>query len=309
MPKQKFALAVDLGATNIRVAVVNADGKILAHERAATPHEGKSSRVVVDRIIEMAKRVLEKNKTYGKIAGVGIASCGPLDYKKGGANPANLPFDFIPLIEPLKQAFHVPTVLHNDANAAALGEWRFGVGRGKQNIVYVTLSTGIGAGVIVDGHVLFGATGNAAEVGHMTVDTTYNFPCGCGRGVGHWEGYCSGKNMPKFFEHWKKRENKKIDFSARTTKHIFAAAKQKNPVALEFLDVIHRMNARAISNILVAYDPELITIGGSVAHHNGAVILAGIKKYTEHYLKVPPLHITKLGEDIALLGATAAILK
>jgi len=161
----------------------------------------------------------------------------------------------------------------------------------------------------VDGHVLFGATGNAVEVGHMTVDTTYNFPCGCGQGVGHWEGYCSGKNMSKFFEYWKKQENKQVDFSVQTTKHIFDAAKQKSQTALEFLDIIHRINARAISNILVTYDPELITIGGSVALHNGTVILAGIKKYTEHYLKVPPIHITKLGEDITLLGAAAAVLK
>ena len=151
MQKQKFALAVDLGATNIRVAIVNADGKILAHEQAATPQEGKNGHIVTDRIIDLAKNIFKKNKTHVKIAGIGIASCGPLDYKKGGANPANLPFNFIPLIEPLKRAFHVPTILHNDANAAVMGEWRFGAGRGKKNIVYITLSTGIGAGAIVDG--------------------------------------------------------------------------------------------------------------------------------------------------------------
>lgn len=305
----KYALAVDVGATNVRVAIVNAEGEMICHERTATPQEGKSGRVVTDRIIEIAKRLLEKNKVHGKIAGIGIASCGPLDYKKGGTNPANLPFSFISLIEPLKKAFRVQVALHNDANAAALGEWRFGAGKGRKNIVYITLSTGIGAGAIVDGHLLFGATGNAVEVGHMVIDTHYNFPCGCGRGVGHWEGYCSGKNMPRFFEYWKEREHKKVNFSAQTAKHIFDAAKKNEPTAAAFLDIIHHMNARAISNILIAYDPELITIGGSVALHNPSVILTGIKKYIEHYLKVPPIQITKLGEDITLLGAAAAVLK
>lgn len=303
----KYAFAVDLGATNVRVGLVSSAGKIIAKVRDKTPKHGKNGAVISQRIIEMIREIM-KGYPDAHPAGIGISSMGPLDYKRGGPlHSPNISFDFIPLVEPLRKKFSLPVFLLNDANAAVLGEQRFGAGKNKKNLVYITISTGIGGGAIVDGKLLLGKSGNAAEVGHMIVDTTYGFPCSCKKGVGHWEGCASGRNMPKFFQVWAKARRKKIAMMPHTAKEVFDNVQSGNIVAREFLDVLHRVNARAISNVIVAYDPELITIGGSVMLMNGPILLAGIKKYVDRYLKTQEIRVTRLGDDIALLGAAAAV--
>lgn len=305
--KNQYALAIDLGATNVRVALVSRSGKIVAKVKDKTPKHRKNGAVISQRIIEMICLLMAEH-TDMRPAGIGISSIGPLDYTRGGplASP-NIPFEFVPLAEPLRKKFAMPVSLLNDANAAVLGEQRFGAGKNKKNLVYITISTGIGGGAIVDGKLLLGKSGNAGEIGHMIVDTTYALACSCTKGVGHWEGNASGRNMPKFFRVWAKARGKKVTMMPRTAKDIFDNARSGNAAACEFLDVLHRVNARAISNIIVAYDPELITIGGSVMLMNGPTLLAGIKKYIDRYLKTPEIRVTRLGDDIALLGAAAAV--
>lgn len=304
--KQKYAIAIDLGASNVRVALLSRDGKILQRIGEPTAKEGDSGSVVTKQIVRLIHSLLDKAKPI-HAKGIGIASIGPLDYKRGGPTRSpNVPFAFIPLVKPLQKEFSMPVLLHNDANAAALGEKHFGAGKNTENLVYITLSTGIGGGAIIDGSLLLGKSGNAAEVGHMIVDTTYQLRCTCGKGIGHWEGLASGRNIPKFFQTWAKATNKEVP-PFHSAKDIFQEAKRGNAIVLAFLEELAKVNAHAISNIIVAYDPELITIGGSVALHNKEVIIQGIKKYVDHYLKVPKIQITKLGEDIGLLGAAAAV--
>lgn len=306
---KKLAIAVDLGASNIRVALVSKEGKILKKEREKTKKEGKTGSVVTKQIIALISNIIAQ-KPRNNIFGIGISSIGPLDYNKGGPmNSPNVPYKFIPLVEPLKKTFSlpVPVCLYNDANAAALGEKYFGAGKNVNNLVYITISTGIGGGAIVDGKLLFGRGGNAAEMGHLIVDTTYNLLCTCRKGIGHWEALASGTNLPRFFRVWQEHAGKKDTIQTQTAKEIFDLAHKKNAIAIEFLDELSKVNARAISNIIAAYDPELISIGGSVALHNPSFILNGINTYVDHYLKVPKIQITKLGDDIGLLGTASAV--
>lgn len=303
----QYALAVDLGATNVRVGLVSSAGKIVAKIKDKTPKHGKNGRVIAEKIIEMIGGVLAAHRDARPV-GMGISSLGPLDYKRGGPlHSPNIPFAFVPLVEPLRRKFSLPVFLLNDANAAALGERRFGAGKGKKNLVYITISTGIGGGAIVDGKLLIGATGNAAEVGHMIADTTYHIRCSCKKGIGHWEGLASGRNIPRFFKVWAGARGKEITVMPAAAKDVFDRVRSGNAMAREFLEELHRVNARAISNIIVAYDPELITIGGSVMLMNAPLLLSGIKKYVDHYLKTPDIRATRLGDDIALLGAAAAV--
>lgn len=302
------AIAVDLGATNVRVALVSRNGEIVAKMKDKTPKHGKNAMVIPEKICEMIGLVMAKHP-HARSAGIGISSMGPLDYKRGGPlYSPNIPFRFVPLVEPLRKQFSLPVYLLNDANAAVLGEQRFGAGKKKKNLVYITISTGIGAGAIADSTLILGRSGNAAEIGHMIVDTTYNLRCSCGKGVGHWEGYASGRNIPRFFKIWAKMNQKKASGGVRDAKDIFDRARSKDAVALEFLDALNRLNARAISNCIVAYDPELITIGGSVMLLNEPLLLLGMKKYVDRYLKIPDIRVTRLGDDVGLLGAAAAVL-
>lgn len=307
-----YALAVDLGATNVRTALISSDGRIIHKIKNLTPKQGKSGRVISDAIAKMIGLLLAAHPDIKRtdIAGIGISSMGPLDYRRGGPiHSPNIPFDFVPLVTPLRNIFSLPVYLYNDANAAVMGEQYFGAGKKKKNLVYVTISTGIGAGVIIDNNLLLGKSGNAAEIGHTAVDSSYQLPCTCKKGMGHWEGYASGRNIPRFFHVWAKTKNKTIDAMPREAKDIFDRANAGNTRTLNFLDELHRINARAISNIIVAYDPELITIGGSVMLENAPLLLGGIRTYVDTYLPLPEIRVTKLGQDIGLLGAAAVVFK
>ena len=301
----KFAMAIDLGASNVRVAIVSLTGNIVSKVKEQTIKEGREGIAVTKQIIRLSEAVLDAIQR-SNLCGIGISSIGPLDYQKGGPlNSPNIPFSFIPLVRPLKNHYNLPVYLLNDGNAAVLGEKKFGAGKKTKNLVYITLSTGIGGGAIVDGNLLYGKGGNAAEVGHILVDTSYNILCSCKKGYGHWEGLASGNNIPRFFEYWIKKEKQKTDFEVRETKDIFKALKEGNSLALGFVNELSKINAHALSTIIVAYDPELITLGGSVALNNPGSILGGIMKYLDHYLPLPIIEITKLGEDITLLGAAS----
>ena len=305
--KQRVAIAIDLGASNLRIALVSANGSIIAKIKAQTSKEGATGSVITHQIIGLVRLLLQETETK-RIKGIGISSIGPLNYKRGGPEHSpNIPFPFVPLVQPLEKEFSSPVLLLNDCNAAVLGEKYFGAGKNVKNLVYATISTGVGGGAIVDGNLLLGKGGNAAEVGHFIVDSLYNIPCTCQKGIGHWEGLASGRNIPRFFETWLKATNKTSLFIPKEAKDVFDAAKNGNSTAQEFLEELSRVNARAISNIIAAYDPELITLGGSVVLNNPRVILEGIKKYVEHYLAVPRIIITLLKEDITLMGAAAGV--
>jgi len=311
-PKQQHVLAIDLGATNVRAALVSSRGTIVRKIQRGTDRSGKDGAAVTTQIIEMVEGLLRAARAErddrASIAGIGISSIGPLDYLRGGPTSSpNVPYSFISLVKPLEKRFRLPVTFLNDANAAVIGEQRFGAGKGIKNLVYITISTGIGGGAIVDNKLLFGRSGNAAEVGHLVVDTAYNLPCTCGKGAGHWEGYASGRNIPRFFHAWLAEKKQNAPFQYQEAKDIFLHARKQDPAALVFLDELARVNARAISSVIVAYDPELITLGGSVALGNSRALIGGVEKYADRYLPLPKIKITSLGEDISLLGAAAAV--
>ena len=170
----EFYVAVDVGATRIRVSYGNEKGlkeKIVEFTNKNQGPEGISTQ-----IIRMIKEL-----NVSRIAAIGIGSAGPLNIKTGQlVNAHNFPFERISLVDPISKAFDKPVLLVNDCSAAVLGEHVFGAGKGLNNIVYITLSTGIGGGAIVDEHLLIGKDGNAVEIGHLTIDPNSSLICGCG---------------------------------------------------------------------------------------------------------------------------------
>ena len=153
-----------------------------------------------EKLIEQFTRLIKNvaGDKLSEVQAIGVGSIGPLDVRKGVIlNPSNAPFRNVPVVEMLSEEFKLPAYILNDCNAAVLGEKVFGAGKNFDNIFYVTLSSGIGGGAIVDGVLLLGKDGNAVEVGHTVVDLEGKLECGCGA-RGHWEAYCSGRNIPKF---------------------------------------------------------------------------------------------------------------
>ena len=314
----EYVLAVDLGATNIRVALGTRDGKILSKVKEKTVRHG-DEHAIANQIVKIINKHFFHAIRYS--LGLGIGSIGPLDLEKGKiVNPANLPFKTVKLKEPLEEKLGLEVKILNDAVAAVWGEKVYGLGRNVRNLVYVTLSTGIGAGVIVDDHLLIGKDGNAHEVGHIVVDFNGTMRCGCGK-LGHWEAYASGRNIPKYVAHLVRTKfsqllstsslKKYFDEGMLTAEILFREAKSNDPLALRIVEEIGKINAAGFASIINAYDPELITIGGAIALNNSELVLKYLTKYLDLYVlnRKPEIKITPLGEDIVLYGALALIVK
>jgi glucokinase len=305
--ENNLAIAVDIGGTNLRTAIIDEKGKIIAKNSAKTIQKGKSGQVVANQVIDEIRKLIGETGIK-KFKGIGVSVAGPVDLRKGASvNMPNINFKTIPVIAPIKKIFRLPVNLLNDCNAGALGEKYFGVGRKSDNLVYITISSGVGGGAIVDGRLLLGKDQSAVEVGHMTVETEYNLLCTCGKGRGHWEAYASGNSIPKFFKIWANRNHLETEFPS-SAKDIFDAVRKKDKIELKFMEELGKINGRGISNVIAAYDPEIIVFSGAVALGNGEIILKYAKKYVDKFLRIAQLKISSLGENAPLLGAAVSIL-
>jgi len=301
-------VAVDIGATNIRVALGDVRSLKVKHSEATDRLSGPEG---VPRQIARMIRSLG-----GDPAAIGVGSIGPLDVNKGaiGATP-NFAFKHIPIVAPLREEFGVPVQIMNDCNAAVIGEHLYGAGKRLDNIFYVTLSTGLGGGAIVDGKPLSGKDGNAPEIGHLTLDPDSELVCGCGC-RGHWEAYCSGANIPKYARVLLRDKDPKggllskmtgSDLGKLTSEMIFDAAKKRDRDAIFVVEQVGKMNAIGFANIVNAFDSELITVGGSVVLNNPELVIDPIKKDIDKHLinRKPDIRLTPLGADVVLFGGLA----
>jgi glucokinase len=317
---RRLAIGVDVGGTNVRIVLGNEKGQILTKFSEKT-EKNKGSEGISNQIIKMIHSLQKENPDAEKAVGIGIGSAGPLDLKKGGLmKPTNIPFDFVPLVEPLKDALKLPTYLLNDCAAAVVGEKHFGAGKGHSNVVYVTISTGIGGGVYVDDHLLTGKDGNAHEIGHFTIDSDGRLQCGCGK-RGHWEAYCAGRGIPNFvrllIEEKKPKELKgslllkavNNDLGQLTAKTVFDAVKADDPLSISLVEEIGVLNAIGFACVIDAYDPSIITVGGAVALNNADLVIAPIKKYVGDHARnrLPEIFLTPLGEYVVAHGALGMV--
>ena len=309
-------VGVDLGATNVRAAVADDEGDVLAVHRADTPN-GPTGIAVTEAVLECIREACEAaGVDPATVRAAGIGSIGPLDLAEGAVdNPANLPdtIDRIPLTGPVGELVDSDRVyLHNDTVAGVIGE-RYYSDRNPDDMVYLTISSGIGAGVCVDGEVLAGWDGNAGEVGHMVVDPQGRRTCGCGR-EGHWEAYCSGNNIPKYARLLAEDGGRfdtdlpldDPDFSAVD---VFASAGE-DEFADHVVEQVAHWNALGVANVAQAYAPLVVYVGGAVALNNESLVVDPIRERIGDLVfnNVPDVQLTNLGDDVVLKGAIASAL-
>jgi len=308
---------VDLGATNVRAAVADESGVVLGVERRATPR-GPTGIDVTEAVLGTLRAACaDVGVDPADVAAAGIASIGPLDLADGTVEgPANFPDSVgtIPLVGPVSKLIDSESVyLHNDTVAGVIGE-RFHADSTPDDMAYVTISSGIGAGVAVDGEVLEGWDGNAGELGHMVVDPQGRRTCGCGRD-GHWEAYCSGNNIPEYAR-MLADEDPGVDtalplsdaeFSARD---VFECADSGDEFASYVVDQVGFWNAVGMTNLVQAYAPLVVYVGGAVALNNPEAVLDPIRDHLEGgvFNNVPQVRLTTLGDDVVLKGAIASAL-
>lgn len=313
-------IGIDVGGTKILGVRMTREGKIAAQVRKPTrASEGPGA--VIERIAAMIEELTPKR---GKITGIGVGIPGPADPMKGVVyNPPNLPdWDAVPLRDILEKRLgtgkETPIVLANDANAAALAEFKFGAGaqrktregREIKHLVYLTVSTGIGGGVIIDGRMLVGSSGLAAELGHMVIDA-YGPRCYCG-GVGHFEAMASGTALARegYMVVASPRPTSMSDAvggdpSKVTAEVVVQAAQQGDAAALELMEREGYLVGIGVVNCVHIFNPDLIVIGGGVS--NAGDLLFNPVRTTAEEKIMPAYRGTFEIVPAALMGTSGAL--
>jgi glucokinase len=305
----QYVIGVDLGGTQLRAALVAADGTIIVHERSRTFIE-QGPTAVIARMLRMISRVREALPASGDLLGIGVGAPGPLTPETGIVYaPPYMPGWYnIQLRDAVAEPTGLPVMIDNDANVAALAEWRFGAGIGTRHLVYITVSTGIGGGVIIDGRLLLGRLGAAAELGSIILDAN--------RGM-TWEELASGTALglaaaaampahPTSLLHCLAAP------ASVTAAHVARAAADGDTLARSLMDHEAQLLGMGFASILHIFSPELLLVGGSVALENPDLMaqareIAYRRVLVDLYREVPILP-PSLGEQAGVLGAAALVL-
>ena len=287
---QSLLLGVDIGGTKCAVVVATPDGTILHRASEPTLSGQRSPREVLEQLSAMARTlVAQANATLADVKGVGVSCGGPLDTKTGVIHaPPNLPdWQNVPVKAFFENALGLPTVVDNDANATALAEWRFGAGQGAKNLVFLTMGTGIGGGIIADGRLYRGTNDLAGEIGHQTI--LLNGPkCGCGK-RGCLEALASGPAIARLArESMRYGRQKRVLALAEgkpadiTAAHVVEAAREGDPFAREVLAEAGTYMGIGIANVIQILNPERIILG-TIAVHAGDLIMEPIRAAVQEY--------------------------
>lgn len=305
-------IAVDLGGTHIRAASFRPkETEALSHQKIKTRSKDET---IFERILGLIESVIPANEI---LEAIGIAAPGPLDPRKGVIlNTPNIPaWKNFPLVEKLNAHFSVPVYLGNDANLAVLGEWKYGAGRGHDYLLYLTISTGVGGGIISDGHLLEGVEGLGAELGHVTV-LADGPECGCGH-RGHLEAFSSGTAIAKYVEDQlkdKSTESSLRSSAKRTAKSIAKAAQKGDPLAISAYERAGKYLGIGVASFLHIFNPSIVIFGGGVSQSGDLLFdpfRESLKKaiFAPAYLKNLTITTAELGDNAGLLGALALVKK
>ncbi len=261
-----YVLGFDIGGTKIAICLGTSDGKIIASTRVG--NKDKDPNVVLPNLVKKGNELLsDNNLTTKDIKAIGIAAPAPHDVKKGIIlNPANMPlWRNVKIKEYLENNFNIPVFFENDANAGALAEWFFGAGDNVQNMIYLTMSTGIGGGIICNGELVQGTSFDAGEIGHTVIDID-GPECQCGL-KGCYEAFCGGRALALRLQNELKNEPEnaivkaagsvdKIDMIA-----LEKAVRDKDEYALKVWDNMILRNAQAIGGLVNIFNPDVIVLG------------------------------------------------
>ena len=296
----KYRLGVDLGGTNIAVGVVDEDNRIVSRVSMPTALPRPADAIAASIAEACIKAIGEAGIEREDIVSVGVGTPGAVNSSGIVENDANLGFVNTPLRDMIYDLLKIETFIGNDANCAALGEQVAGAGRGTKNFIMVTLGTGVGGGIVLDGKLLTGVNGAAGEIGHMVIDHE-GIPCQCGR-IGCFEQYASASALIRFA--------KEHNLDVNGARDVFDLAKADNIVAAEVLDSYFDYLSTGIANLINIFQPEVIAIGGGIAGQGEELLKPLVKKveskrYTKYSKKQTVITVAKLGNDAGIIGAAS----
>ncbi len=309
MNMHQIAIGIDLGGTQVRAALIDKHGTIVARMEEPTEAQAGPERVL-SQIHGLTERLLAATKS-SVVVGIGVSTPGPIDTVSGIAKdiPTLSGFADFPLKAELQKRFAFPVSLENDGIAAAIGEWQFGAGKGLENLVYITVSTGIGGGVVADGRVVRGRKGMAAHIGHMSVEPNGAL-CPCGN-HGCFEAYGSGTAFTL------RARTRAIGCeetmlgkygSEIHARDVFAAARNGDSLAKILIDEEAEILGRGFTSLIHIFSPDIVVMGGGISHEFER-LQPGIQAYIGQWA-MPAFKDVKvvraaLGQNSGLVGSAA----
>lgn len=299
----KYSVGVDIGGTKVAIAIVSQEGEVVFDKTISTDLS-ITPEAMIDRICEEVNHVISASKIEKEnLIGIGIGAPGPLYSKEGMITcPPNLPsWIDVPISKLVEERVSLPVVLENDANAAALAEKWVGSAMDTDNFTYMTISTGVGAGVVVEGRLLRGLKGNAGDIGHTVVDPSYG-TCPCGQ-KGCLEWIASGTAIA--------RQGSEVLGRKVTTEEVFELYKQNDKDIVPLVDGILKVIGQACVTIVNLFDPEKIVIGGGVSKV-GDILFNPVQEYVSQFALNPTGRKTqvvcaKLNQSSGVVGAAALL--
>ena len=304
----KYGFGIDLGGTTVKIAYFDENGTMLDKWEIPTVTENGGARILPDIARSISQYLDSHSIPASSILGLGIGVPGAVNTQGVVNRCVNLGWGVVNIAQELQDLTGFPVKAGNDANVAALGEFWKGGGQGCENMVFVTLGTGVGGGIIVEGRLLYGAHGSGAEIGHLVLNRDETLQCTCGK-YGCVEQYCSATGIVRLASrHLAKTDAPSVlrREGELTCKDIFDAAKAGDAEALAILDQAYRYMGEFLGNVCSVVDPEVVVIGGGVSKA-GQMLLTGIRpyfqKYVFHAASGAAFALASLGNDAGAYGA------
>ncbi len=310
----RYGFGVDLGGTTVKIAWFNESGTMLNKWEIPTVTENDGAQVLPDIAASVLAFLEKQNIDRQQVIGIGIGVPGAVDGNGVVNKCINLGWDYKFNIEQkLSELTGLPVKAGNDANVAALGEAWKGGGQGCENMVFATLGTGVGGGIIVNGKLLAGVHGAGGEIGHLVVNTGETERCNCGK-FGCVEQYCSATGIVRLAKQRLLADSTPSALRSvenLTCKDVFDAGKNGDALALEVLEQVYDYMGQFLANVCCAVDPQVVVLGGGVSKA-GQCLLDGAKKYFDRYIFHASSTITfalaTLGNDAGAYGAFKLVL-
>ncbi len=312
-------IGIDVGGTNVKIALVDDNGKII-YSNSVPTYAKMGYEYTVNNMKQAIKDLMkETNTTPSDIEGIGFDFPGQVDCKTGVVKLApNIPgWVNVPIAQMIEDEFHIPTRIDNDVRCAALGELKFGAGRGCENFICITVGTGIGSGIVINGKVVRGATNAAGELGHIKLQMNGGPICGCGD-TGCLEAFASGPAIVAMAQEYIKggkstkfREMAAVEGGEITPYMVAKAAEEGDPVAKRIFEIVGEYIGIGLTSVINLLNPERVIIGGGVAE-SGELLLGPIRKTIKERAMVVAGNAVEivpaqLGNSAGVIGASMLI--
>ncbi len=310
---KEYAIGVDIGGTTVKLGLFDRQGQVLEKWEIPTVKEDQGSHILPDIAASIKDRMASRGLTKDEILGVGVGAPGPVDTEGTVYKAVNLGWDVFNIPQVLQAQLDLPVKAANDANVAAFGEMWQGGGKGHANIVAVTLGTGVGGGIIVNGSILTGATGAGGEIGHIHIEDNEPDPCGC-QNHGCLEQYASATGVVRLARRRLAQDQEPSILRSRSelsAKAVWDAVKAEDRVAVQIAKQFGEYLGKGLAAVAAVVNPEVFVIGGGVSKAGEILfdyIRPAYEKYVFHGCRNARFALATLGNDAGIFGAAGLII-